>query len=131
MPTLAEILVIERFKNLASQRAASTVPRARFSILAGRTGETQKLENRKVKWKSATFIPACWPSGAILAFRLNLSTVEKGSTNLLLKPYSCRFNTSAAFWISLQWRYELDLAEGRKSTKIAREVQRMEPTSSR
>jgi antitoxin HigA-1 len=30
------------------------------------------------------------------------------------------FNTSAAFWINLQWRYELDLAEDRESVKMAR-----------
>ena len=41
------------------------------------------------------------------------------------------FNTSAAFWINLQWRYELDVAEALESAKIAREVQPMEPAATR
>ena len=33
------------------------------------------------------------------------------------------FNMSAAFWVNLQWRYELEVAEDREAAKIARDVQ--------
>jgi addiction module HigA family antidote len=36
------------------------------------------------------------------------------------------FNMSAAFWVNLQWRYELELAEDREAAKIARDVQPLE-----
>lgn len=32
------------------------------------------------------------------------------------------FKTSAAFWVNLQWRYELELAEDREAAKIAHDV---------
>lgn len=32
------------------------------------------------------------------------------------------FNMSAAFWVNLQWRYELEVAEDREAAKIARDV---------
>jgi addiction module HigA family antidote len=41
------------------------------------------------------------------------------------------FNTSAAFWINLQWRYDLDVAEELQSSKIAREVRPLEAASTR
>jgi addiction module HigA family antidote len=40
-------------------------------------------------------------------------------------------NTSAAFWVNLQWRYELELAEDREAAKIARDVQPLEAVGSR
>jgi addiction module HigA family antidote len=40
-------------------------------------------------------------------------------------------NTSAAFWVNLQWRYELEIAEDREAARIARDVRPLEPTSSR
>jgi len=46
--------------------------------------------------------------------------------NLRLARY---FNTSAAFWVNLQWRYELELAEDRSGAKIARGVQPLEPAN--
>jgi addiction module HigA family antidote len=36
------------------------------------------------------------------------------------------FNMSAAFWVSLQWRYELEVAEDREAAKIARDVRPLE-----
>ena len=36
------------------------------------------------------------------------------------------FNMSAAFWVNLQWRYELEVAEDREAAKIARDVQPLE-----
>ena len=36
------------------------------------------------------------------------------------------FNTSAAFWVNLQWRYELQVAERREAAKIARDVRPLE-----
>jgi addiction module HigA family antidote len=36
------------------------------------------------------------------------------------------FNMSAAFWVNLQWRYELELAEDREAAKIARDVEPLE-----
>jgi plasmid maintenance system antidote protein VapI len=33
---------------------------------------------------------------------------------------------SAAFWVNLQWRYELEVAEDREAAKIARDVQPLE-----
>jgi addiction module HigA family antidote len=41
------------------------------------------------------------------------------------------FNMSAAFWVNLQWRYELEVAEDRGAAKIARDVQPIEPAASR
>lgn len=38
-------------------------------------------------------------------------------------------NTSAGFWVNLQWRYELDVAEDLESAKIAREVRPLEGSS--
>ena len=32
------------------------------------------------------------------------------------------FKTSGAFWVNLQWRYELDVAEDREAARIARDV---------
>jgi addiction module HigA family antidote len=40
-------------------------------------------------------------------------------------------NTSAAFWVNLQWRYELEIAEDREATRIARDVRPLEPAASR
>jgi antitoxin HigA-1 len=40
-------------------------------------------------------------------------------------------NTSAAFWVNLQWRYELEVAEDRESARIARDVRPMETASTR
>ncbi len=40
-------------------------------------------------------------------------------------------NTSAAFWVNLQWRYELEIAEDREAARIARDVRPLEPVSSR
>ena len=40
-------------------------------------------------------------------------------------------NTSAAFWVNLQWRYELEIAEDREAARIARDVRPLEPASSR
>lgn len=39
------------------------------------------------------------------------------------------FNTSAAFWVNLQWRYELEITEDRDAAKIARDVRPFEDTS--
>jgi len=36
------------------------------------------------------------------------------------------FNMSAAFWVNLQWRYDLEVAEDREAAKIARDVQPLE-----
>jgi antitoxin HigA-1 len=36
------------------------------------------------------------------------------------------FNMSAAFWVNLQWHYELEIAEDREAAKIARDVQPLE-----
>ena len=36
------------------------------------------------------------------------------------------FNTSAAFWVNLQWRYELEIAEDSGAAKIARDVRPLE-----
>jgi len=36
------------------------------------------------------------------------------------------FNTSAAFWVNLQWRYELELTEDREAGNIARDVKPLE-----
>jgi addiction module HigA family antidote len=36
------------------------------------------------------------------------------------------FNMSAAFWVNLQWRYELEVAEDRGAARIARDVQPLE-----
>jgi len=41
------------------------------------------------------------------------------------------FNTSAAFWVNLQWRYELEVAEDHEAAKIARDVQPLEEASTR
>lgn len=41
------------------------------------------------------------------------------------------FNTSAAFWINLQSRYELEIAEDREAAKIARDVQPLETAAAR
>lgn len=38
------------------------------------------------------------------------------------------FNTSAAFWVNLQWRYELEITEDREAAKIARDVHPLETT---
>ncbi|MGA9883044.1 MAG: hypothetical protein WBQ34_04910 [Candidatus Acidiferrales bacterium] len=32
------------------------------------------------------------------------------------------FNASAAFWVNLRWRYELELSEDREAAKIARDL---------
>jgi antitoxin HigA-1 len=40
-------------------------------------------------------------------------------------------NTSAAFWVNLPWRYELEIAEDREAARIARGVRPLEPASSR
>jgi addiction module HigA family antidote len=40
-------------------------------------------------------------------------------------------NTSAAFWVNRQWRYELEIAEDREAARIARDVRPLEPASSR
>ena len=39
------------------------------------------------------------------------------------------FNMSAAFWVNLQWRYELEVAEDREAAKIARDVRPLEVSS--
>lgn len=39
------------------------------------------------------------------------------------------FNTSAAFWVNLQWRYELQVTERREAAKIARDVRPLEPAA--
>ncbi len=36
------------------------------------------------------------------------------------------FNMSAAFWVNLQWRYELEIAEDSEAAKIARDVRPLE-----
>jgi antitoxin HigA-1 len=36
------------------------------------------------------------------------------------------FNTSAAFWVNLQWRYELEVAEDREAARIARDIRPLE-----
>jgi addiction module HigA family antidote len=41
------------------------------------------------------------------------------------------FNMSAAFWMNLQARYELETAEDREATRIARDVQPFETISTR
>ena len=41
------------------------------------------------------------------------------------------FNMSAAFWVGLQWHYELEVAEDRGAAKIARDGQPIEPAASR
>jgi addiction module HigA family antidote len=41
------------------------------------------------------------------------------------------FNTSAVFWINLQWRFDLDAAEEQDSARIAREVQPLESVANR
>jgi len=40
-------------------------------------------------------------------------------------------NTSAAFWVNLQWRYELEVAEDREAVRITRDVRPLEPAPSR
>ncbi len=40
-------------------------------------------------------------------------------------------NTSAAFWVNLQWRYELEVAEDREAARIARDVRPLEPAATR
>jgi antitoxin HigA-1 len=39
------------------------------------------------------------------------------------------FNTSAVFWVNLQSRYELGIAEGTEGARIARDVRPLEATS--
>jgi len=39
-------------------------------------------------------------------------------------------NTSAAFWVNLQWRYELEVAEDREAARIARDVRPLEAVTS-
>jgi addiction module HigA family antidote len=39
-------------------------------------------------------------------------------------------NTSAAFWVNLRWRYELELAEDREAARIARDVRPLEAVTS-
>lgn len=41
------------------------------------------------------------------------------------------FKMSAAFWVNLQWHYELEVAEDRQSAKIARDVQPLETGTGR
>jgi addiction module HigA family antidote len=41
------------------------------------------------------------------------------------------FNTSAAFWVNLQWQYELEIAGDREAAKIARDVQPLETAAAR
>ena len=40
-------------------------------------------------------------------------------------------NTSAAFWVNLQWRYELEVAEDREAARITRDVRPLQPAPSR
>jgi len=40
-------------------------------------------------------------------------------------------NTSAAFWVNLQWRYELELAKDREAARIARDVRPLETAPAR
>jgi antitoxin HigA-1 len=40
-------------------------------------------------------------------------------------------NTSAAFWVNLQWRYELEVAEDREAARIARDVRPREVATTR
>lgn len=39
------------------------------------------------------------------------------------------FNTSAAFWVNLQSRYELEIAEDREAAKIAHDVRPLESSA--
>ncbi|MDE3109474.1 MAG: HigA family addiction module antidote protein [Acidobacteriota bacterium] len=41
------------------------------------------------------------------------------------------FNTSAAFWVNLQWRYELEVTADREAARIARDVRPLERTTTR
>lgn len=41
------------------------------------------------------------------------------------------FKTSAAFWVNLQWHYELEVAEDRQAARIARDVQPLEADAAR
>jgi addiction module HigA family antidote len=41
------------------------------------------------------------------------------------------FNTSAPFWVNLQWRYELDVTEDLEAAKIAREIKPLETAATR
>jgi antitoxin HigA-1 len=41
------------------------------------------------------------------------------------------FNTSAAFWVNLQWRYELEVTEDRDAARIARGVRPLELATAR
>ncbi|MDE3169186.1 MAG: HigA family addiction module antidote protein [Acidobacteriota bacterium] len=41
------------------------------------------------------------------------------------------FNTSAAFWVNLQWRYELEVTADREAARIARDVRPLERTVTR
>lgn len=40
-------------------------------------------------------------------------------------------NTSAAFWVNLQWRYELEVAEDEISAKVDRDVRPLETAAMR
>lgn len=40
-------------------------------------------------------------------------------------------NTSAVFWVNLQWWYELEIAEDREATRIVRDMRPLQPASSR
>jgi antitoxin HigA-1 len=41
------------------------------------------------------------------------------------------FDMSAGFWVNLQWRYELEMAEEADAAKIARDVHPLEPAGTR
>jgi antitoxin HigA-1 len=51
---------------------------------------------------------------------------RRGITTDTALRLACYFSMSAAFWVNLQWRYELEAAEDREAAKIARDVQPLE-----
>jgi addiction module HigA family antidote len=55
---------------------------------------------------------------------------RRGITNDTALRLARYLNTSAAFWVNLRWRYELEVAEDREAARIAPDVRPMEAGTS-
>jgi antitoxin HigA-1 len=54
---------------------------------------------------------------------------RRGITTYTALRLARYFNTSAAFWVNLQWRYDLELAEDREAGRIAHDVRLLETST--